>query len=337
MTTTTNTGVDFDDSASHDFDAAEGFMSKWNVDPETASEPPKDDDEVTPEHEEEQEDTEAVEETEETDESEDDPQEDSEEEAETDDEGGKPSKTLDDDATVKVKVDEEEFEVSVKDLKRLYGQEAALTRKSQALATQRKDIEANGVKLAAQLERIHQKALARWEPYSKVDMLLASKQLDAEQFAALRQEAQAAYDDYRFITQEVDGFVQEQNTNRQKVMQQQAKEAVKVLQDAIPNWSQKLYDEIREYAIGKGLDASVVNNMVDPTALLMLHKARLFDNAKSVVTTKKVTQAKKVLKTTQAVKAPQPGQDKLAKQKARLAKSGSTDDAADLFLARWDA
>lgn len=342
--TTTQSGVA--DNAALSFteeDAADAFLSKWSEeDPRLeASEDPEDED-LSTEEDETTDDSEAEEGQDDEEESEGDPQEDSEEsteegDGETDeDEDAATGTDVSDEAKVKIKVDDEEIEVSVKDLKRLYGQEAALTKKSQDVAAKRKELEASNQKAAAQLDRIYQKVASRWEPFSKVDMLVASKQLDADQFAALRKEAQEAYDDFRFITQEVDTFVQEQNTARQQAVQAQAKETVKVLKDAIPNWSQAIYNDIRSYAIEKGMDENVVNNLVDPSAILMVHKAMQFDKAKTIVTKKKVSQPKKVLKTTKPVTAQGTKVDKTAKAKAQLARSGTTDDAANLFMARWE-
>ncbi len=50
---------------------------------------------------------------------------------------------------VKIKVGDKDHEVSVKDLQRLYGQEAALTQKSQQVSDQRKLVERRGPKNSA--------------------------------------------------------------------------------------------------------------------------------------------------------------------------------------------
>lgn len=319
-------------------DAAAAFLSKWSEeDPDQqVSEAPEEDDksEETPAEEPEDEAEEVVEDDEE---SEDDPQDDSEEETEDEDEeeSEEPKKVLEDDAVVKVKVDGEELEVSVKDLKRLYGQEAALTRKSQEAAAKRKEAEAAALKASTVLQKQYEKAAAKWEPYSKIDYLVAQKQLDADQFAALRAEAQAAYDEFRFISEEADAFVKQTQAQQQQQLQEAAKEAVKVLRDAIPDWSPKLYDQIREYAISTGMDAEVVNNLVDPVAIQLIHKARLFDESKKIVTKKKVVQQKKVLKPTVTTSVKDVKANGAAKQKAKLQSSGSVDDAASLFLSRW--
>lgn len=315
-------------------DAAAAFLSKWSEeDPETASEAPEED-EPSETAEEQPEDTEAEEPVETEDESEEDHQEES---AEDDDEeeSEEPKKGLEDEAIVKIKVGDEELDVSVKDLKRLYGQEAALTRKSQEVAAKRKEAEAAAMKASATLEKMYQKAQAKWEPYSKIDYLVAQKQLDTEAFAALRAEAQAAYEDFRFISEEADSFVKETQAQQQQALQEAAKESVKVLREAIPDWSPKLYDQIREYAINTGMDAQVVNNLVDPVALQLIHKARLFDESKKIVTKKKVVQQKTVLKPTVTTSGKDVRSDSPAKSRAKLQASGSVDDAANLFLSRW--
>lgn len=334
--------LSFDES-----DAADAFLDRWKEEgnesspeatevKEKAPEPPAEEaeqeqEEVAETEEAAEEDTDPEEDTQDT---EDDTEEESEEE---DQEEPEAKKTLEDDAEVEVKVNDEVLKVSVKDLKRLYGQEAALTRKSQEVAAKRKEVEATEQVLSASLQKLYEKAATRWEPYSKIDMLVASKQLDADQFAALRAEAQAAYEDFRFISEEAQAFVKQAQTQRQEQMQQAAQEAVKVLKESIPGWSQSLYDNIREYAISNGMDAEVINNLVDPVAIQLLHKARLYDESKKVVTKKKVMTPKKVVKTTvspESSKDLSPQKDAVAR---RLKATGEIDDAAELFLSRWSS
>jgi hypothetical protein len=338
MTTTTQSGVDSNTAAALNYtegDAAEAFLSRWSEeDPEEVSESPEEDEVETDD---ETVETEAEEDQEPEEDNETDPEETDSESSDEDQEEDAPEETKDtsDDVKVKIKVGDKEHEVSVKDLKRLYGQEAALTTKSQAVAAERKQVEENGKKLAAQMQRVYEKAAARWEPYSKIDMLVASKQLDGDQFAALRAEAQAAYEDFQFISQEADTFVKDANAQRQTFLQTQAKEAVKVLKEKIPGWNQATYNSVREYAISQGLPEAMINELVDPVAIQLIHKAMNHDKAKAVVTKKKVVTPKKVLKTTKTTSGRDVQVNKAAAQMKRLKASGTTDDAAEAFLARW--
>lgn len=329
-------------------DAADTFLSRWTDEGnESSPETTEDTEEKAPEKTAEAEqDQEEAEEAEETQEETEDPEEDTEEteeeteeeseEAEEDEESDK--RTLDDDAEVEIKVDDQVLKVSVKELKRLYGQEAALTRKSQQVAAKRKEVEFTEQKLATSLQKMYEKAASRWEPYSKIDMLVASKQLDADQFAALRAEAQAAYEDFRFVSEEADAFVKQNQAQQQEQLKQAAQEAVKVLKDTIPGWSSGLYDQIREYAVSNGMDADVVNNLVDPVAIQLIHKARLYDESKKVVTKKKTLMPKKVVKTTTSPSsAKDMSPSKKVEAEKRLRYSGDVEDAADLFLSRWQS
>ncbi len=339
MTTTTQMGVaDGASSVLSEDDAADVFMSRWSEeDPETASQATEGDDAVT--ETDETGEGEAENDNGEAEGNQEDPPEGDEGNDEGNDEGDNqeaPKGTeVGDDVVVKIKVGDDEKEVSVKDLKRLYGQEAALTKKSQQVADQRKEVEAANQRAAAQLDRIHQKVAARWEPYSKIDMMVASKQLDTEQFTALRAEAQAAWDDYRFITQEVDQFVKASNEQRQTAIKAQALAAVDTLKERIPGWNQQVYDDVRAYAEKAGMAKVVIDGIADPFALEMIHKAMQFDKAKSIVTKKVNKTPVKVLKTNTAVTSKDTKVDKTQAAAKRLKASGSTDDAADMFLARW--
>ena len=92
----------------------------------------------------------------------------------------------DDDMITKVKVGEDELEVSVKDLKRLHGQEKSLTIKSQEVATQRKALEDKSLQYEASLQKLMEKAQERYKPYAEVDMLVAAKTMSDDDFMQLR-------------------------------------------------------------------------------------------------------------------------------------------------------
>ena len=90
--------------------------------------------------------------------------------------------------------------------------------------------------------------------------------------------------------------LKEQNAQQQ---QKAAQECVKILQEDLPDWSNKLYDEIRSYAVSQGLPKEAVDQYVDPNVIKLINKARLYDDGKQVaLTKKKKTAAKaKVLRT----------------------------------------
>ena len=119
------------------------------------------------------------------------------------------------------------------------------------------------------------------EAVFEVDMLVASKTMDDADFAALRKEAQQAHDEVRFLkgSGQLYGEIKKQHEAAQK---EAAKDAVKVLQEAIPEWSNELYNDIRGYAIAQGLPEENVNTIVDPIVIQILNKSRLYDQGSAL-------------------------------------------------------
>jgi uncharacterized coiled-coil protein SlyX len=325
-------------------EAADAILSRWEI---------KDADETQPSEEPETEETQDVTELEETDDIEEidaeetnnpdedeTDQDDNEETEDTDEADDDEAETASDDAQVEVTVDGKTQLVSVKSLKRLAGQEAAITQKSQQVAEQRKVLDDAIGKNHLAFQKMLEKANERWKPYSEVDMLVAAKAMETEDFAALRKEAEEAYNDLKFLNEEADAFYKNVQEQQQSQLQEAAKECVKVLAEDIPDWDNKLYNDIRTYAVSQGLDEAEVNNYVDPAVIKILNKARLYDAGKQVATVKKkAATTKKVLRNS---KAPtddrQRKSQKVAQAKAKLRDSGNDlDDIANALLSRWEA
>jgi hypothetical protein len=315
-------------------DAQEAFLNRWKSD---APEEPSDNEEGATEANDELEteeasETEEVEETEETEESDADPEETPEPEKK------KTKYVDDDDAVVKIKVGDEELSASVKDLKRLYGQEAALTKKSQEVALKRKEVEDQGARHAVGLQKLYERAVEKYKPFAEIDMLVASKTLSNDEFAALRQEASRAFEDVQFLEQELGGFMQNLEAQRQNMLREQARVAIDVLKDpeqGIPNWSQETYADIRKYAVRNGMPTEVVNNLVDPFIIKSIWKAMTYDNGKSVATVKKAKAPTKLLKSKTSSEAERFSKADGQKALQKLKSTGSRDDAAAAFLSRW--
>jgi hypothetical protein len=256
-------------------------------------------------------------------------------------------KYADDGAYIKIKVGDEEQEFSVKSLARLAGQEAALTKKSMEVAETRKTVEATQHRNTAATAALLERARQRFEPYANLDFNLLASQLPAEDYTALRQSAQAAYEDVQFLEGNLDGFMQAIQAQQRTDHQVRATECLKTLQGptdkgGIEGFSPKLYDEIRSYAVSIGAPADRVDNLVDPWAIRMIHDAMLYARGKdkAAVKTVKINKTpKKIVKTTSSPTSQKGGggQAKAKQAMARLAQSGSTDDAAEALLARWGA
>jgi len=326
-------------------DAAEAILGNWE-DPETVSEEEQEATDETTSETEVEESVETEDETEdlETDEDDEDPEEEESEDTEDDQEESEEQDeedevvAFDDDTLVEISVDGESKQASIKDLKRLYGQEASLTRKSQETASQRKMADEQLQKADASLQAMISRAQERFKPYSEVDMLVASKNMSAEDFTQLRAESKQAEDDLKFLTEEADGFYGYVKQQQSQAMQDQAKECVKVLQREIPDWNNSMYNDIRQYAITNGLPEEAVNQYVDPNVIMLLNKARMFDQTTKVATVKKAKAAKKVLRTKKA--PPSKTDIKRNRQQKNVdrlrSNSNDLDNIADVIMSNWE-
>lgn len=340
MTTTTVSGVATEDSGLDS--AAEALLSRFLPEEggeDASKKKPSEETEKTVEHEEGSEEQEASDES---------PEAEAEEEQseETDDE---PKKAYaDDEVFVKVKVGDEELEVPVKDLKRLHGQEAALTRKSQEVAAERKKVDAEAQKYAAGLDALMQRAVAKANEFRKVNFLALTKDpnVTAEQISVLQDEARKAFEEETFLQRELGNFVTAAQQQQTQQLAVRAQETVKTLSDEssplyIEGWNQKTYNDLLTFAKAQGLDADIANNLVDAPALKLLHMAMMYQKgASKVVTTKKTNKTpKKIVKTSNSPAQPDQNATTAKKQQKAmkaLRNKGSIENAADAFLAGWE-
>lgn len=244
----------------------------------------------------------------------------------------------DDESLVKLTVDGQELEVSVKDLKRLYGQEASLTRKSMELATRRKEAEEIGTFHAEGLQRLVQMAEEEYAPYANIDFNIAAKDLTTDEYKALREEAMSKYQKYQFLTQELTQHTTKMQAHNANLMKEQAAATIQELsnpENGIKGWGPKLYEEIGAYAVSKGMRPEVFQNILDAPSLRILHDAYRLDKARSVATKKKAAAPQSVLKSTATPDSTRFDTDKAKSAMSKLAKTGSRDDAVSAILAKW--
>lgn len=268
---------------------------------------------------------------------------------EEDAEGSKEKKFADDDETyVKIKVDDKEHEVSVKDLKRLWGQEAALTRKGQELATERTKVEDANKRNLTAYQVMLKRAEERAAPYKQINWagLLKDPNVTAEEASAIQAEARRVIDEEQFIKNELDGFMSHLSTQAKEQQANDAKACIKALstdktENGEPNphyiegWNQKVYDDLRSFAVEQGLNKAIVNQLTDPAAFKLMHMAMQFARGAKKVQTVKVNKApKKIVKQTTSPVAAKQSASTAPTKKAmtRLRTEQSADAAEEAFL-----
>lgn len=256
-----------------------------------------------------------------------------EEEDDEDDEGAAVSPApVADDAVVKVVVDGVEQELTVGSLKRLAGQEAALTRKSQ-------EADLVGQRAAATIQGALEIVLSDLSAYADVDWVLEGSRMDPEEFEWHRQQYQGLIARRDKLVSGAKNLETTMTARQQERLQQEAVQAVQVLSDpttGIPGWSDELYGEILDFAVEAGLPEEDVVNITNPSVIKLINDARLFRKGQKAA-------AEKVNLTPKRVRRPGSGaaipaaEDKKQQAVMKKLRSGraTDDDAMAALMGRW--
>ena len=320
-------------------DAANQILNMWDSQEQTASEETD-----TPVDEEVVEETEEAEEVEEEapEEEEGQAEEETEEEVEEEEET---EIVAEEDLKYTIKVDGEEIEVGIDELKNGYQRQADYTRKSQALAEQRKETE----QIQSERQRLEQER----QMYANGLQMLQEQQsaklkdFDNVDWEGLKTEDPYQYmikkDEYRDAQERITNLVQEQ----QAVQQEQAQQAQQVrahfvqqeysrLVQALPEWNDSkstIKKDVQDYAISAGFLPEEVSQLADHRSILVIKKAMEFDKLTTKVAPKKkaVKKVPKVQKSGRGNSKEDVAAEAIKKKRARLQKSGKQDDAASIF------
>jgi hypothetical protein len=244
-----------------------------------------------------------------------------------------------------IKVDGKEFEVGIDELKSGYQRQADYTRKSQALAEQRKGTEKiQSERLQLEQERqMYANGLQMLQEQQEAKL----KDFDSVNWETLKEEDPYAYmlkkDEYRDAQERVSNAAQqqaliqqEQYTAAQKVRGEFVQQEYARLVAALPEWNDKdstIKKDIQEYATSVGFRPEEINQLADHRSVLVIKKAMEFDKL-----TKKVAPKKKAVKKVPKVQKAGRGKSKedtateaLKAKRTRLRKTGKQKDAASLF------
>ena len=328
-------------------DAASKILSMWNSDEEqTASEETEatvDKDEAVVEDTEEK--SKEEESEEETNEEAPEEGEADEEVEETDDTEEEEEIVNEEDLVYTVKVDGEELEVSIEELRNGYQRQADYTRKSQALAEQRKDNE--GIQSERQqlenerqmyangLEMLKESQEAKLSEFEDVDWN-SLKEEDPYQYMLKKDEFRDAQERIKNVAEQQQYIQQEQIEQMQKTRAHFVQQEYTKLIEVLPEWEKKdstIKDDIRKYASEVGFIKEEIDQLADHRSVLILKKAMEFDKLSKKVAPKKkrVKKVPKVQKSGRGISKEDTANEIATKKRARLRKSGKQKDAASLF------
>jgi hypothetical protein len=240
----------------------------------------------------------------------------------------------------RVKAAGEEREVTIDELIKSYQLGTDYTQKTQALAEQRKAVEAEkaAVEQAKQLRdqyaqrlELIQRVLAE---QNKPENIEALKETDPIGYAVKMAEQMQRKEQLAAVQAEQQRLAHMRQAEQQQALQAHLAQEAQKLSQFIPEFSQpekadQVRADIRNYAKQIGFTDQELANVYDSRAVLALWKAAQYDKLVSQGP-KKVTQAPPVLKSG-AAKTAQPETESYKAERNRLRKSGKARDAASLF------
>jgi hypothetical protein len=245
-------------------------------------------------------------------------------------------------AKYRVKAAGEEREVTLDELIKSYQLGTDYTKKSQAVAEERKVVEAERQRIeeakylrdqyAERLQVIEQ-MLNQQPETENLDYLKETDPIGyavkvAELSQREKQLAQVRAEQARIADQQQ----REQQEQLGQVVQAESRKLAEVIPEyADPQKGETLRRELREFGIKAGFSDQELANVYDSRAVLTLYKAMQYDKLQSAKPgiTKKVNEAPKVMKS--GVSQPRDSSDEMKKLKARAKQTGRVADAARAF------
>lgn len=243
----------------------------------------------------------------------------------------------------RVKAAGEEREVTLDELIKSYQLGTDYTKKSQAVAEERKAVEAErqAIQEAKALRDQYAQRLEIMEqmlrPQDETENLAYLKETDPIGYSVKVAEMVERDKQLNAVRAERERIAQQQEQERQQNLQRMVTEESQKLVAAVPEFAdptkgEALRKDIRSFGKSLGFSDQELASVYDSRAVLTLYKAMQYDKlmASKPEVTKKVAQAPKVMKPGVA-QSRDTGSEELKKLKARAKQSGRVADAASVF------
>tara|TARA_Y100000310_G_scaffold342607_1_gene446528 strand:+ start:1166 stop:2212 length:1047 start_codon:yes stop_codon:yes gene_type:complete len=249
-----------------------------------------------------------------------------------------------------VKVDGEDREVTLEELRNGYSRQSDYTRKTQQLAGERQQmaqlqqqwqqemIAAHGERqqYIDSLGQIVQQSMGGLEEYANVDWETL-KEDDPILYVTKRDEFREAQDRVADMQDRQEYAMQQQNAEMQQAMAYRNQQERAHLVQKVPEWKDKeqreeMVSTLRTYAQEQGFSREEITNLIDHRSLIVLMKAQKYDAIQnSDVKSKKLKNKPKVVRSGKGVaKEANSKATRKAKMK-RLRGTGHIDDASVLL------
>ena len=243
----------------------------------------------------------------------------------------------------RVKAAGEEHEVTLDELIKSYQLGTDYTKKSQAVAEERKAVEAErqAVQEAKALRDQYAQRLEMMEqmlkPQDDTENLAYLKETDPIGYSVKVAEMVERDKQFNAVRAERERIAQQQQYEQQQNLQRHIAEESQKLMAAVPEFADpakgdSLRKNIREFGKSLGFSDQELAGVYDSRAVLTLYKAMQYDKlvASKPEVNKKVSSAPKVIKP--GVSQPRDSSaEEMKKLKARVRSSGKVSDAASIF------
>ena len=252
-----------------------------------------------------------------------------------------------------VKVNGKEIDVTLEEALKGYQREADYTQKTQQLAEQRKEFEAEKSKIG-ELQTAYMNSLTQLgqdldilskqtknQLGAEPDWEKAYETMDAKEYTLLVQKWQQRKENLQKIQTEQQRVAQEQQIEGEKIMRQHLTQQSDLMLQKLPQWKEasvrdKERAELIEYAKTLGYTDEEVANASDHRAIVALYNSMKFEklNSKTPEVKRKVRKAPKMAKSGVPRSKNEVSQRRRSQLRERHAKEGSVASAVDLLLSQ---
>jgi len=224
--------------------------------------------------------------------------------------------------------------LSVEEIKLGYLRQGDYTKKTQAVAEQRKAAEEQTKSYESTLSALLTAAGADLSRFDNVNWEQAAVE-NPDQYKQAKAMYEQTQQTFNFIKSQADEHQQRVQDQQQAMVKERATESLTVLKSTIPNWNNDLYYSIGEYAKDAlGVSSEEFNGITDHRSITAMYKAMQFDRAKTETQKKVKASPKKTLSGKKAEPKDLGKKETYRKSRERLKKSGRMEDAVQALLNR---
>ena len=257
------------------------------------------------------------------------------------------SDDLDLDAQVMVKIDGDEQAVSFGDLLKGYQTDAHLSKKGRELGEAQKALDTEREEKLKELETVtntsnailYNAEQAKAKEYHEIEEQIKKARSDGDTYelGELKDKREQVQQEYWGARRQREGLMAQYNKHQeeqqQSNLQQQLVHFQEEIPGLIPDFDDKVANEIREFALEEGISEGLLDAVVDPKVVKFIDDyRRLKSGVKKGKAKRKAVPSKKAVPTKKSPPAQKKAADKAKMVKARAFKEDASQDDQMAFL-----